>query len=123
MLVNLGGLKNTWEIVDRFLDAAGGLRFAVGSILGIPVPSTGSLSALGPRPGCFPPSPAGTTPASASSWTRCGTGLHSWTRRVDGEVRHRVVPVVRTWAERRFGSLHAALEPDLEIVWRAYDLP
>jgi hypothetical protein len=38
-------------------------------------------------------------------------------------VRHRIGPELRAWAERRFGSLDRPVEPDLQIVWRAYDLP
>jgi hypothetical protein len=33
------------------------------------------------------------------------------------------MPDIRAWAEQRFGSLDAPLERDLQIVWRAYDLP
>jgi hypothetical protein len=50
-------------------------------------------------------------------------GEHSWTWRVDAEVRERIIPDTQRWAAQRFGSLNVPLEPDLEIVWRAYDLP
>jgi hypothetical protein len=50
-------------------------------------------------------------------------GQHSWTWRVPAEVRERIMPDIRAWAEQRFGSLDAPLERDLQIVWRAYDLP
>ena len=50
-------------------------------------------------------------------------GMHSWTWRVPDEVRRRVGPQLRTWAEGRFGSLERPVEPDLQILWRAYDLP
>jgi len=50
-------------------------------------------------------------------------GMHSWTWRVPDDVRHRIGPELRAWAERRFGSLDRPVEPDLQIVWRAYDLP
>jgi hypothetical protein len=49
--------------------------------------------------------------------------MHSWTWRVPHEVRRRVGPELRTWAEGRFGSLGRPVEPDLRILWRAYDLP
>jgi hypothetical protein len=50
-------------------------------------------------------------------------GMHSWTWRVPDDVRRRVGPELRTWAVGRFGSLERRVEPDLQILWRTYDLP
>lgn len=50
-------------------------------------------------------------------------GRHSWTWRVDAAVRERIIPDIQAWAVQRFGSLDEPLERDLEVVWRAYDLP
>lgn len=123
VLVNLGGFKNTWEIVDRFLGLAGGVRFAVGLDPRDPGSLDRELERAGATARLLPPILGRDDTSIGEFVDEMRDGLHSWTWRVDGEVRHRVVPEVRTWAERRFGSLHAALEPDVEIVWRAYDLP
>lgn len=123
VLVNLGGLKNTWEIVDRFLDAAGGVRFAVGLDPRDPGSLDREFESAGATTRLLPSIPGRDDTSIGEFVDEMRDGLHSWTWRVDAEVRHRVVPEVRTWAERRFGSLDADLEPDLEIVWRAYDLP
>lgn len=124
VVVDLGGSRpRTWEIVDRFLGLAGGVRLAVG----LDPREAGSLDREFERAGAtarlLPPIPGRDDTSIGEFMDEMRDGLHSWTWRVDAEVRHRVVPKVRTWAERRFGSLHADLEPDLEIVWRAYDLP
>jgi ubiquinone/menaquinone biosynthesis C-methylase UbiE len=104
-LVNLGGFKDTWGIVDRFLELVGGVPFAVG---------------LDPRD----------LAALDHEYTTVGqfldemdAGMHSWTWRVPDDVRRRLVPELRSWAEGRFGSLERPVEPDLQILWQAYDLP
>lgn len=123
VLVNLGGFKKTWEIVDHFLEAAGGVRFAVGLDPRDPGSLDREFERTGARPRPLPPIPSRDDTSIDEFLDEMRDGVHSWTWRVDADVRRRILPEVRSWAERRFGSLVAALEPDVEIVWRAYDLP
>lgn len=48
---------------------------------------------------------------------------YSWTWRVAPEDLSRVAPVVRAWAEARFGSLDRTPAHEYELHWRAFDLP
>lgn len=48
---------------------------------------------------------------------------YSWTWPVPDDVRLGALEELRTWAEDRFGPLHAARTWEAAILWRAYDLP
>ena len=122
-LVNLGGFKDTWAIVDRFLELVGGVPFAVGLDPRDPAALDSEFERYGARARVLAPIATHDDTTVGQFLNEMDAGMHSWTWRVPDDVRRRVVPELRTWAERRFGSLERPVEPDLQILWRAYDLP
>jgi SAM-dependent methyltransferase len=122
-LVNLGGFKDTWVIVDRFLELAGGVPFAVGLDPRHPAALDREFERHGAVARLLPPIPTHDDTTIGQLLDDIEAGMHSWTWRVPHEVRRRVGPELRTWAEGRFGPLGRPVEPDLRILWRAYDLP
>jgi len=121
-LVSLGGFKDTWEIVDRFLELAGGVPFAVGLDPRDPAALDREFERHGARARVLPPIATHDDTTIGQFLNEMDAGMHSWTWRVPDDVRRRVGPELRTWAEARFGSLERPVEPDLQILWRAYDL-
>jgi len=122
-LVNLGGFKDTWGIVDRFLELAGGVAFAVGLDPRDAETLDREFERHEARVRLLPPIGTHDDTTVGQFLDEMDAGMHSWTWRVPDEVRRRVGPQLRTWAEERFGSLERPVEPDLQILWRAYDLP
>jgi SAM-dependent methyltransferase len=122
-LVNLGGFNDTWGIVDRFLELAGGVPFAVGLDPRDPVALDREFERRGAPARLLPPIATHDDTTVGQFLDEMDAGMHSWTWRVPDDVRRRVGPELRTWAEERFGSLERPMEPDLQILWRAYDLP
>jgi SAM-dependent methyltransferase len=122
-LVNLGGFKDTWGIVDRFLELAGGVVFAVGLDPRDPDVLDLEFERHGARARLLPPIATHDDTTVGQFLDEMDEGMHSWTWRVPDDVRRRVLPELRTWAQGRFGSLDQPVEPDLQILWRAYDLP
>ena len=49
--------------------------------------------------------------------------VFSWTWNVPEDRLAAAVDTTRAWAQERFGSLDAVLEPRYPMVWRAYDVP
>ena len=122
-LVNLGGFKDTWAIVDRFLELVGGVPFAVGLDPRDPAALDSEFERHGARARLLPPIATHDETTVGQFLDEMDAGMHSWTWRVPDDVRRRLGPELRTWAEGRFGSLERRVEPDLRILWRAYDLP
>jgi SAM-dependent methyltransferase len=122
-LVNLGGFNDTWEIVDRFLELAGGVAFSVGLDPRDPAALDREFGHYGARARVLPPIATHDDTTVGQFLDEMDAGMHSWTWRVPEDVRRRVVPELRIWASGRFGSLQRPVEPDLQILWRAYDLP
>ena len=123
VLLNLGGFRRIWSIVDRFLDAAGGIPFAVGLDPREPEQLDTAFARHGAEVRLLPPIPSRDETTIGEFLEEMRTGLHSWTWRVPDEVREQAVPAVRAWAEHEFGSLDEPVEPEVDIGWRAYDLP
>ncbi len=123
VFVNLGGFEDTWGIVDRFLELAGGVAFAVGLDPRDPAALDREFERHGARVRLLPPIATHDDATVGQVLDEIDAGMHSWTWRVPDDVRHRIGPELRTWAEGRFGSLERPVEPDLQILWRAYDLP
>lgn len=48
---------------------------------------------------------------------------YSWTWSVPQGALHRAAPLVRRWAEERFGPLDEVYPYESDVVWYAYDLP
>jgi len=122
-LVSLGGFKETWGIVDRFLELAGGVDFAVGLDPRDPGALDREFERHEARARLLPPIATHDDTTVGQFLNEMDAGMHSWTWRVPDDVRRRVGPELRTWAAARFGSLERPVEPDLQILWRAYDLP
>jgi SAM-dependent methyltransferase len=123
VLVNLGGFKDTWEIVDRFLHAVGDVPFAVGLDPRETALLDREFLRLGARIRLLPPIRTRDETTVGQFLDEMQAGMQSWTWRVPDAVRRGIGPELRDWAKDRFGSLERPVEPDLEIVWRAYDLP
>ena len=49
--------------------------------------------------------------------------VFSWTWKVPADRLTAAIDTTRAWAQERFGSLDAVLEPRYPMVWRAYDVP
>jgi SAM-dependent methyltransferase len=122
-LVNLGGFTDTWAIVDRFLELVGGVPFSVGLDPRDPAALDNEFERYGARARVLPPIATHDDTTVGQFLDEMDAGMHSWTWRVPEDVRRRVAPELRTWASGRFGSLERPVEPDLQILWRAYDLP
>jgi SAM-dependent methyltransferase len=122
-LVNLGGFKDTWGIVDRFLELAGGVPFALGLDPRDPETLDREFERHGARVRLLPPIGTRDDTTVGQFLDEMDAGMQSWTWRVPEDLRRRIGPQLRAWAEGRFGSLDRPVEPDLQIVWRAYDLP
>lgn len=123
VLVNLGDFHDTWQLVDRFMKAAGDAPFAVGLDPRRPDQLDDAFARYGASVRVLDPIPSRDDTTVGEFLDEMERGQHSWTWRVDPDVRKRLIPEIRTWAARRFGSLEAPLERDLQIVWRAYGLP
>jgi SAM-dependent methyltransferase len=123
ILVNLGDFRQTWQIVDRFVAAAGDVPFSVGLDPRHPERLDEAFARHGATVRLLEPIPSRDDTTVGEFVDEMAGGQHSWTWRVPAEVRERIMPDIRAWAEQRFGSLDAPLERDLQIVWRAYDLP
>jgi ubiquinone/menaquinone biosynthesis C-methylase UbiE len=123
VLVNLGDFHATWEIVDRFLTAAGGVPFAVGLDPRDPGALDAALARHGASVRLLEPIRSGDDTTVGAFLDEMANGQHSWSWRVPAGDRARAIPEVRAWAWERFGSLDAPIDPELRIVWRAYGLP
>ncbi len=123
VLVNLGDFHRTWEIVDRFLSAAGGVPFAVGLDPRDPSALDRTFERHGARTRILEPIPSYDETTVGEFLNEIEAGRHSWTWRVPDDVRRGLLPELRTWAMGRFGSLDEPIEPEHRILWRAYDLP
>jgi SAM-dependent methyltransferase len=122
-LVNLGGFEDTWGIVDRFLELAGGVPFALGLDPRNPETLDREFERHGARVRLLPPIGTRDDTTVGQFLDEMDAGMQSWTWRVPEDLRRRIGPQLRAWAEGRFGSLDRPGEPDHQIVWRAYDLP
>lgn len=123
IVANLGGFQATWEVVDRFLTAAGAVAFSVGLDPRDPAALDAAFARHGAAVRLLGPIRSRDDTTVGEFVAEIEAGQHSWSWRVPVEVRRRIIPEVRDWAEQRFGSLDASIEPDVRIVWRAYDLP
>ena len=122
VLVNLGGFKRRWEVVDRFLEAAGGLPFSIGLDPRHAEELDAAFAERGTRGRVLPAIASHDDQPIGEFLSEMESGMHSWTWRVPEETRRLIIPHLREWATERFGSLDAPIEPDSEISWRAYDL-
>jgi SAM-dependent methyltransferase len=122
VLVNLGDFHRTWEVVDRFLSALGGIPFAVGLDPRDPSALERAFGAHGARARVLEPIESRDDTTVGALLDEMAAGQHSWSWRVPEDVRKAVMPELREWAIGRFGSLDEALEPQHRIVWRAFDL-
>jgi SAM-dependent methyltransferase len=123
VLVNLGDFHRSWELVDRFLQMIGGVAFAVGLDPRDPSALDAAFARHGARRRVLPAVPSRDETRVGEFIAEIESGMHSWTWRVADDERRAAIPELRAWAIDRFGSLEEVLEPDLQIVWRAYDLP
>jgi SAM-dependent methyltransferase len=123
VLVNLGDVHRSWELVDRFLQIVGGVAFAVGLDPRDPTALDAAFTEHGARRRELPPVPSRDETRVGEFIGEIESGMPSWTWRVPDDERRAAIPELRAWAMDRFGSLEEVLEPDLQIVWRAYDFP
>jgi SAM-dependent methyltransferase len=123
ILVNLGAFRNAWQVVDRFVRAAGDIPFAVGLDPRQPERLDAVFARHGASVRLLDPIHSRDDTTVGEFIDEMKRGEHSWTWRVDAAVRERIIPDIQAWAVQRFGSLDVPLEPELEVVWRAYDLP
>ncbi len=124
VLVNLGfgAFDHKWELVDRFLELAGGEPFAVGLDPRRPEVLDEEFARHGAQLRELRPWPDSDETTVGEFLEEIEAGMHSWSWRVPGDVRRRITPELRTWAVERFGSLDGPIDPDVRIGWRAYDL-
>jgi SAM-dependent methyltransferase len=112
-----------WDLVSRFLEEAGGIPFGVGLDPRDMASMELHLAALGARGGEIASIPDTTSETVGQFVDQMERGMHSWTWRVDEEVRKRAAEALRAWASERFGSLDVLVSPEYRLVVRRYDLP
>jgi hypothetical protein len=82
-----------------------------------------SLGRLGARFRELPPVWERSDSTPARFFEEAEARVFSWTWKVPADRLTAAIDTTRVWAEERFGSLDAVLEPRYPIVWRAYDVP
>jgi SAM-dependent methyltransferase len=126
VLVDLGGpdepMFNSLE--ERFGAAAG---LDARKRPGMMHDATDTLDARFASAGCalrfLPPVPFTWEGTLAEFIDRMGNGIYSWTWSADEATRQRAADEVRTWAVAEYGPLDEQRTGEVEIVYRAYDLP
>jgi ubiquinone/menaquinone biosynthesis C-methylase UbiE len=111
-----------WDLVERFLQEAGGLPFCVGLDPREAGSASVALEELG-APGLEVATiPDGSEETIAQFLDQVALGMHSWTWQVKEQERRNAVEAVRAWARDRRGSLDAPVAPEYRVVVTRYDL-
>jgi len=119
-----GAFKETWwSIVDRFLSEAGGIAFGVGMHPGDQIVLDRLLAGHGAEVRIVGSIPDRREETIGDFLDQMEAGMHSWTWRVEEDVRRRAVARTRAWAAERFGSLDRWLAPEHQLEVRRYELP
>ena len=124
LLLNIGHRGGLWEeLQDRLETAAGpgtgrvGLKAADHALLDETLGRLGAGFRELPRVW----EQSDSTPARF--FEEAEGRVFSWTWKVPADRLTAAIDTTRAWAEERFGSLDAVLEPRYPMVWRAYDVP
>lgn len=125
VIVEPGGYLGRWrEIWLRFVDEVGESATPVG----LDMRGTGigeldpAFEAAGARHRELPRITYRSESSLARFFEEAEQRLYSWTWRIPDDELHRAVDVVRAWAKERYGDLDWDPEPNVPLLWRAYDL-
>jgi len=124
LLLNIGTTEGLWEELQGRLETAAGegtgrvgLKAADHALL------DGTLERLGARFRELPPVWEQSDSTPARFFEEAEGRVFSWTWKVPADRLTAAIDTTRVWAQERFGSLDAVLEPRYPMVWRAYDVP
>jgi ubiquinone/menaquinone biosynthesis C-methylase UbiE len=124
VLVTRGDIPAEWrDVTDRFIARVGKPSFAAGLDAWDPERMDRVFARVGSRPRALPPIPERLAQSVGAFIDQMAEGLHSWTWEVDETERREAADEVRRWALERFGTLDPPGAREVEIEWRAYDLP
>jgi ubiquinone/menaquinone biosynthesis C-methylase UbiE len=124
LLLNIGSDDGPWqELQDRLEAAAGPRSSRVGLTAKDDASLDGTLERLGARFRELPPVWEQSDSTPARYFDEAEGRVFSWTWKVPADRLTAAIDTTRAWAEERFGSLDAVLEPRYPMVWRAYDVP
>ena len=124
LLLNIGTEGGLWEeLQERLETAAGPGSGRVGlKVTDHPLLDE-TLGRLGARFRALPPVWEQSDSTPARFFEEAEGRVFSWTWNVPEDRLAAAVDTTRAWAQERFGSLDAVLEPRYPMVWRAYDVP
>jgi SAM-dependent methyltransferase len=125
VLVATGDIPEAWrEVAYRFVEIAGRSSLAKGLDIGRELERLDdAFRELGGVPRTLPPIADQVQQSLGEFLDQMADGLHSWTWEVDEPKRRKAADEVRAWALQRFGTLDPPDARDVQIEWRAYDLP
>jgi SAM-dependent methyltransferase len=126
VLIEPGGYQGTW--LEVWLQIRARLGSAVAPV-GLDAHEQGSgdlddvFAGHGASARTLPAVRAATTATLGRFFPEARERLFSWTWRVDEGRLHAALDEVESWARQRFGDDLDAIAADVEMAWRAYDLP
>jgi SAM-dependent methyltransferase len=124
LLLNIGTEGGLWEeLQGRLESAAGPGSGRVGLKAADHESLDETLGRLGARFRELPPIWEQSDSTPARFFEEAEGRVFSWTWKVPADRLTAAIDTTRAWAQERFGSLDAILEPRYPMVWRAYDLP
>jgi SAM-dependent methyltransferase len=124
LLLNIGSDGGPWqELQDRLEAAAGPSSTRAGLTAKDDASLDRTLERLGARFRELPPVWEQSDSTPARYFEEAEGRVFSWTWKVPADRLTAAIDTTRAWAQERFGSLDAVLEPRYPMVWRAYDLP
>ena len=124
LLVSLGAFDEVGRTIRaRFSEITGLSTDPVGLMWGNHDELDGELERLGLRLRVLPAIPEEEEEPLGSFLDAIEEGRWSWTWHVPKKARVEAVRELRPWAEERFGPLDRVERYEVEMVWRAYDVP
>jgi SAM-dependent methyltransferase len=124
-LVNTGGaFQGPWaEIRGRMSEEVGRELKPVGLVWQDFASLDAEAERLGLRPRGLRPIPVHSEEPLQEFLDGIERNHYSWLWPLADEERLRALAVVRPWAEERFGPLDRPMPRDVDVIWRAYDVP
>jgi SAM-dependent methyltransferase len=126
VLIEPGGYRGTWlEIWRRLRDELGDVAHPIG----LDTNERGfadldeAFEAHGATPRELPAVTAATTSTLGRFFAEGHERLFSWTWRVDPDRLHPALDAVEAWARQRYGDDLDGVTNEVEMAWRAYEMP
>jgi SAM-dependent methyltransferase len=124
-LINTGGAAQgaETEIRARMAEELGRDLRPVGLVWQDHASLDAAAERLGMRPRALPPIPLHMDEPLAEFLDGIEQNHYSWLWPLSDDERLRALGVVRRWAEEGFGPLDRPLPREVDVTWRAYDIP